>query len=1138
MLLLKMHSGYDMIIQRKTGAQKYGNDGGLHMKRLKISVIGLLLLIANLFHSVDSVFAQEKSHYTVNDRTAIYTQWDNHWHEKVYNSGGKIYNDQGNLVGHSLATGGCGVFAMAHVAQFLRMEPVDTNGSLPTSFSKKYQYSYVYGSPWLTNFCSDYALNVNWDRYPGALADVLNAGGASIMSMYGHLVAAVELSADGQKVRIIDSCAYLPQSHGITCYSYNESTQVFSKIGDWNKVAGKVDAFYNDDLSGIFTSYEGSPYGGAEYWIDYDTAEGFGHNYIYKTANTPYIEPGPSELVAISAGNGKAELSTDDENWVTSLTVEAGTNVLVRATADSGYSFSHWTTSNGSDSSFKQSTAYQTVFTMPSGNTTVTAHFKKLGAGITVSPTSLSFGTVSAGYTAPAAQKVTISNTGTTTQTLINQSHVNYNITYSKTTLAPGEQTTATIQPRTGLGAGDYSTTLSIDTSDICALIPVSFVVKAPVTTEWYNLSANNKSSAQNKVTDTDHDVYLEGYVKYEPNTLLTSAGCFLSTTKSDVEKAEPNAIGNALHVSDPASSFVTPGTGYSDADGYRYTKVYYSAKGTGNNGFGTELEAGETYYYKFYSIRTVNGVQEYKPSEVMSFKTTGTSVTPVYSITASPASLSFGSQTAGYTAPAAQTVTITNTGNQTVTLTQPIASSYTIGALSTTSLAPNGTATFTVAPKAGLSAGTYNESIVINTNSTASANVSTSFTVAEAVYSIAVSPNVLDFGTITEGEQPVGKTVTITNTGNQTVTLNTQSQPAHYTLSNYSKTMLQPGETATVVVTPNSGLTAGSYDDSFWITTDVMSASAQLNAKLTVKEKPTYSLAAASAGNGKAELSADGVSWSANLNAKAGTRVLVRATADSGYEFSHWTVSGGSDNAFDQTDAFATGFTMPSSNATVTAHFVMIEVTPTPTIEITPTPTPTPTPEVTPTPTPEVTPTPTPEVTPTPTPEVTPTPTPEVTPTPTPEVTPTPTPEVTPTPTPEVTPTPTPSIGMVPAIQTSELPTAALGQEYKFQLLAKGEEPIRWTIVAGHLPDGFTLSPDGVISGVPTKEGAFVFTVCATGRNGASAMQQMYLLVEIPTAAPVPQTGDHTPLAALLILTLCGLTGMLTIGRKQRATK
>ena len=85
-----------------------------------------------------------------------------------------------------------------------------------------------------------------------------------------------------------------------------------------------------------------------------------------------------------------------------------------------------------------------------------------------------------------------------------------------------------------------------------------------------------------------------------------------------------------------------------------------------------------------------------------------------VYSISADTTVLDFGTVNEGYEAPAAKTVTITNAGNQSVTLTQPTAANYTLGALSKTTLAPADTATVTVRPNIGLTAGAYNETLTV----------------------------------------------------------------------------------------------------------------------------------------------------------------------------------------------------------------------------------------------------------------------------------------------------------------------------------------------------------------------------------------------------------------------------------------
>jgi len=65
--------------------------------------------------------------------------------------------------------------------------------------------------------------------------------------------------------------------------------------------------------------------------------------------------------------------------------------------------------------------------------------------------------------------------------------------------------------------------------------------------------------------------------------------------------------------------------------------------------------------------------------------------------------------------------------------------------------------------------------------------------------------------------------------------------------------------------------------------------------------------------------------------------------------------------------------------------------------------------------------------------------------------------------------------------ISKSPLPDAEEGTEYSFALKALGgKSPYGWMIIDGALPDGLTMSSDGVISGTPAAHGDFTFTVRA----------------------------------------------------------
>lgn len=86
--------------------------------------------------------------------------------------------------------------------------------------------------------------------------------------------------------------------------------------------------------------------------------------------------------------------------------------------------------------------------------------------------------------------------------------------------------------------------------------------------------------------------------------------------------------------------------------------------------------------------------------------------VDPIYSIQNS-GDINFADAIEGYT-PEVKTITITNDGNQPITLDQPSSTSFDVGTLSKTELNVGETAEFTVQPKTGLLAGSYDEDIKI----------------------------------------------------------------------------------------------------------------------------------------------------------------------------------------------------------------------------------------------------------------------------------------------------------------------------------------------------------------------------------------------------------------------------------------
>ncbi|MCR5040610.1 MAG: putative Ig domain-containing protein, partial [Clostridia bacterium] len=86
------------------------------------------------------------------------------------------------------------------------------------------------------------------------------------------------------------------------------------------------------------------------------------------------------------------------------------------------------------------------------------------------------------------------------------------------------------------------------------------------------------------------------------------------------------------------------------------------------------------------------------------------------------------------------------------------------------------------------------------------------------------------------------------------------------------------------------------------------------------------------------------------------------------------------------------------------------------------------------------------------------------------------------------------------PVIVSADPPAAKFGEAYSFELRAEPQYggAISWSVTGGVLPDGLTLDPEtGVISGVPTSEGFFNFTVCAEETGGGSKKKALTISVE-----------------------------------------
>lgn len=173
--------------------------------------------------------------------------------------------------------------------------------------------------------------------------------------------------------------------------------------------------------------------------------------------------------------------------------------------------------------------------------------------------------------------------------------------------------------------------------------------------------------------------------------------------------------------------------------------------------------------------------------------------------------------------------VKLTNTGTQDVVLKPSSLSNFAVaGAFSLAgsyTLKAGESVPVTVMPKDGLKPGVYEETVTISGGEN-KVTLRLKFTVGGGKETMEVSSSYLDFGRLTEGyEQPAAQTVTVKNTGAETITL-LQPAAADFEISRISSRTLEAGETATFTVRPKAGLKAENgkskeYRESFTISTE-----------------------------------------------------------------------------------------------------------------------------------------------------------------------------------------------------------------------------------------------------------------------------------------------------------------------------
>ena len=104
-----------------------------------------------------------------------------------------------------------------------------------------------------------------------------------------------------------------------------------------------------------------------------------------------------------------------------------------------------------------------------------------------------------------------------------------------------------------------------------------------------------------------------------------------------------------------------------------------------------------------------------------------------------------------------------------------------------------------------------------------------------------------------------------------------------------------------------------------------------------------------------------------------------------------------------------------------------------------------------------------------------------------------------------------TPTVTATAPTITSAAPTGTgvVGTAYNYSVVATGSTPITFTVSAGALPTGLSLSTGGVISGTPTTAGTFTGTIQAANSTAPNATQAFSIVIsQAPTFTSSAPTG------------------------------
>lgn len=119
-------------------------------------------------------------------------------------------------------------------------------------------------------------------------------------------------------------------------------------------------------------------------------------------------------------------------------------------------------------------------------------------------------------------------------------------------------------------------------------------------------------------------------------------------------------------------------------------------------------------------------------------------------------------------------------------------------------------------------------------------------------------------------------------------------------------------------------------------------------------------------------------------------------------------------------------------------------------------------------------------------------------------------------------------SIGCLPiTLVPSSLPDGSVGTGYSQGIASSGgTPPYSYSLTAGALPPGITLSSPGLVSGTPVTSGTYNFTVTSTDTHTCTGSQAYSITTTCPTISVLPATLPDGDTSAAYNATLTGSGG------------